>query len=560
MFSQHSQRAERRSAAPQPHGVPALARALGLCLALCFCVHCAAAASITNVTAVNVTPAGFTILWRAPLDSTSSISVYADPGGLTNLAGQLGLEALPLSTGNPALAAGYERRLGQAALRQRTLSYGLMQMRVTGCQPGTSYYYRLTSTPSGGAPAVYPPSGPLPAVTTENENTFVLDARQILIEVPGVDTEGRVVVLSHPNAAHPLAAVIGDGVGTNQVIFNLCDLFNLAGGGNFTPLGSQEFTADVWGPGHAEEVAAFTVVFGTNLTVAQSTLASYGTEFLALTIGSVILRAGQTGSVPLNFNSSVGLTNLEFFLDLPAGHLTNFTLAGLPAEVDPASATVTPQGGTTWVLHLTSRSGQTMVGVKEIAQFTFTAISNVPSAFVPLKLGTIRASKTDASLVANLYGQSGRVVVVGNEPLLEAAAARDGSRQLTLYGKPWFSYAIECSTNLANAGGWQQITHFPLTNLVTLLSGISGSQDSRFYRALEFTPNPPVVDALLAPDQTRSLLAYGLPGAGYQVQSTTNLSGVVTWTPVLNYSLSNSFRYLTLPAGTNTIFYKAQKQ
>ncbi|MHB8519120.1 MAG: hypothetical protein ACYDH9_00045 [Limisphaerales bacterium] len=522
-------------------------------------VHQVGAATITNVTPVNVTPTSFSILWRT-IDSAPAVSVYADAGGGTNLAGQLGIEAFPLHTGNPDLAAGYARRQSQIALRQKTQSLGLMLVRVTGCQPGTTYYYRLTSTPSGSSPIVYPASGPLPGVTTERENTFVVNAQQLIIDVPGVDTGGQLVTLSHPNASHPLAAVVGDGVGTNQVFFNVNDLFVLAGGGNFTPLGTQDFTAEVLGPGQSDTTNRFTLVFGTAFTVAQATNTTLGTEFLALTIGSTVMQTGQTSSVPVICNSGVGVSNLTFVLDVPLGHLTNLLLQALAPEIDPASATVTPQAGTTSLLRLAARSGQTILGAKQLAQLTFTAIPSQPSAFVPLKLLSITAAKPDASLVANLSGQSGRAVVIGAAALLEANRDLDGARSLMLYGKPSSSYAIDYTTNLANPSLWTRWYRIPLPAMSAPIPALDESLNPIFYRAVEFLADPPVLQAMLNPDQTRSLLVYGLPTHQYTVEYATNLSNILAWYPLLDYTLTNSFSYLNVGATNGAVFYRLHKK
>ena len=128
---------------------------LAICCALVLSALSAAAGTITNVTAANVTPSSFSVFWRAPADTTPSIAVFSDPGGTTNLAGQLGIEAFPLHTGSPDLPAGYERRLGRAALQRKTQSYGLM-MRVTGCRPETTYYYRVTSAAVSGGTGYSP--------------------------------------------------------------------------------------------------------------------------------------------------------------------------------------------------------------------------------------------------------------------------------------------------------------------------------------------------------------------------------------------------------------------
>ena len=107
-------------------------------------------------------------------------------------------------------------------------------------------------------------------------------------------------------------------------------------------------------------------------------------------------------------------------------------------------------------------------------------------------------TKPDATPISRTLAQSGRVVVIANQPLLEAGFASDGSRQLTLYGKAWMSYAILYSTNVANPAGWSQARYFAQTNMVTSLTGLGPAAPNAFYRAMEFTPDPPVLNALWA--------------------------------------------------------------
>src|SRR5439155_4010183 len=99
------------------------------------------ALSITNVSPVNVTPAGFSIVFQTSESAAPGISVYADAAGATNLGGQVGIERYPLHTGNPKLTDPYARRQNLAAIRQKTQNQNLAQVRVSGCQPGGTYYY-----------------------------------------------------------------------------------------------------------------------------------------------------------------------------------------------------------------------------------------------------------------------------------------------------------------------------------------------------------------------------------------------------------------------------------
>jgi hypothetical protein len=513
---------------------------------------------ITNVTVVNVTPTSFSVVWRAT-NSTPSIAVFADAGGVTNLAGQVGIEAFPLRTGNPDLAAGYLRRVDAATLRQKTQTAGLMMMRVSDCQPGTTYYFRLTSTPVSGSPEVYPASGPLPSATTATENTFVANDQVIILDLSDPSSEGRIVLLTHTNAAYPLAAVVGDGVGPSQVFFNVSDLFALAGTGNFTPLGDQSFALDVLGPNHSQQSQTYTLTFSTSFSTAVTTLVAVNTEFLVLNVGSAVLRAGQSNSVPVSDNANTNLTSIDVTLKIPPGHLTNLVLQSFAPQLDPAAATLVQQNSASWQMHLATLSGQTIVGSNTLAEIAFTAVSNQSSAFVPLQVVALTGMKTNATPISRTLGQSGRVVVIANQPLLDAGFASDGSRQLTLYGKAWTSYAIEYSTNLNNPAGWSQVRYFAQTNMVTSLGGLGPPAPNAFYRAMEFTPDPPVLNAFLNANQTRTLLGYGQPGRQYTVLAKTNLSNVVPWTPVQVYTLTNSFQNLTVSGTNNIIFYRLQR-
>jgi len=518
----------------------------------------ARAATITNVSLVNVTPTGFSVLWRTAANSTPSIEVFASASGTNSLAGQLSIEAFPLNTGTPDSTNLYARRLSQAAIRQKTAGAGLMLVQVQGCRPATTYYYRLGSVPPTGTPAVYPESGSLPGVTTEKENSFVADAQQLIIDVPGVDTMGQIVTLTHSNANFAIASVVGDGVGTNQVFFNANDLFALAGAGNLAPLGSQAFTAKVLGPNASETVAQFFLSFGPSLQVAKANQNSIGTEFLALSFGSTVMRAGGTSLVPVGFNSSVGISDLSLEIAMKPDSLTNLSLLSLAPEINPATVSFSPQNNGVTLLNIKTLAGQSLQGSRQIAQFAFTAIAGRPSAFVPLKIQNLVGRKPNNAVVGNLIAQSGRVVVIGNESLLEMAEG-SGARGLTLYAKPNSAYALEYATNLNPPVVWTRLPPVAVTGLVTPLPGVDAAFKQLFYRAVETFADPPIVQASLNSEGARSLLIYGKPGSQYSVEYKTNLSNVLQWLPLLNTTLTNSFGVVPVPGTNPIIFYRLKK-
>ena len=51
---------------------------------------------------------------------------------------------------------------------------------------------------------------------------------------------------------------------------------------------------------------------------------------------------------------------------------------------------------------------------------------------------------------------------------------------------------------------------------------------------------------------------YGRSASNYTVLSATNVSAPV-WVPAASFTLTNSFRYLTLPSTNNVIFYRLRR-
>jgi len=354
--------------------------------------------------------------------------------------------------------------------------------------------------------------------------------------------------------------VIGDGVGTNQVLFDPNNLFLQAGGGNFAALGSQEFAIDVLGPNQSDIAQKFTLNFTASFAVAQATVASLGSEFFAASVGSTIVLYGQNGSVAIDGNTSAGLSAINLSFDIPPGHLTNLTLQALAPELDAATSAVTSQGGSSWLIHLAAQSGQSFSGNKPLGQLAFKAGPNTSSAFVPLKITAITATKPNASTVSQLVAKSGRAVVIGAEPLVEAVRSGDGSRAVTLYGRPNASYALEYASSLSNGNAWKLWMRVPMSALSLALPPNQLTDPAVFYRAYEFQADPPILEASLAADGARSLLLYGKPGTSYSIEYKSSVSPGGAWQSLSQVPLTDSFK--TVPAnaaGSPNIFYRANQ-
>jgi len=97
----------------------------------------------------------------------------------------------------------------------------------------------------------------------------------------------------------------------------------------------------------------------------------------------------------------------------------------------------------------------------------------------------MNAGAANNSSVTNLIGQSGRLVVVGSQPLLEASFSTTSSLLLSLYGNPGVTYNVLTTTNIANTNSWSAVGSFTLTNLLQLISLGGATNQMQFFRAVK---------------------------------------------------------------------------
>lgn len=518
--------------------------------------------TFSNITVVNVTPSSFSVVWSAssvpPSLLTPSLAVFADAGGATNLAGQVGLEYYPLNSGAPVTTNSYQERLSQNFLRQQTQGLSLAEVRVSGLNPSTTYYFQVQDTDTHSNLAVSPPSHPFLAATTAQENGFVVQSLQLVISVPPINPPGSIITLSNPITPSILAAVVGDGAGSNEVYFSLSDVLAAAGNTNFAPVGNVEFTASVLGNAEGTAPQTYSVLFGTNFDVGQGNQFSIG-QFLGLSAGSTAVLAGTGGSLPLSLVYGTGVTNLTFNLTLPTNAFSALSIQAVSPQLN--SASVHAIASNLVSVALGTAPGQSLQGAQTLAQLNFTVASNQPSAFVQVAAQSLHVLNSDGSQTTNVLGQTGQLVLVGRQPLLQTMLAPGGTRSLALYGIPFASYELQYATNLANPTPWFNLLRVPLTNIVEVFTGLDSNVPAIFYRAYQLNANPPLMDiAAASPNRAVSITAYGLAGTNYVLQYSTNLSPNVVWHPLLSYTLTNSFQTFPNIGNTNPAMFFRIKQ
>jgi hypothetical protein len=208
----------------------------------------------------------------------------------------------------------------------------------------------------------------------------------------------------------------------------------------------------------------------TNLLDAMTFTVEVG-ECVVPSLGRLVLLAGDSGRVPVHLISSVALTNFSMSVEAPLDRLTNLWLEPIVPEI--CSATLEPpaaEGDRYW-LDLATCPSQWLIGTQQVAWLHFTTVPDQSSAFVTLALDNIVGQSADGTAVRNFASQAGRIVVVGEEPLLEAFLPEDGEPALYVYARPGETVVVETTTNI-EAPVWEARAPVVMTSLFEVIKPV----------------------------------------------------------------------------------------
>lgn len=534
---------------------PNWTRALGLAIALAG-PGARAQLALTNGAAVNVTPGGFSVVATLPAalpaSAAVSIGVFADPNGLTNLAGQVGVNLYPLNSGALGATNDFQRQQSAASLQTQAMAHGLVYAAVSDCLPATTYYYQIKVLETNGLSGVWPAHG-LAAVTTARENAFAIQSSQLLVTLNDPNATGAVLTLSNTNTATVLAAVVGDGAAPNQAFFSINDLITLAGNNSFAPLGNQTFDATLLGSSGGAFSQKYALVFNTNFVVSQTAQFSVGEASATVGFGRDAERAGASGSVAITITASGLLANCSFLLNVPTNRFSSLSLQTDSPLI--GSATMQALSANSLRFSVQASAGNNLQGSAQVAHLSYTLATNDTSEFLNLSPTSLVGTNTDFSS-ANVSGQLGVIIIVGPQPILDTAIS-GSRRELLLYGIAGHSYQLQSSTNLDSSNAWTNVLRVPLTNLVDVISNLDFSSHAIFYRAYDFTADGPTLDAVLDGNGQTSLTLYGTPGWVYEVDYASAANG--PWKRLGYATMTNAFAFSSgLPGADPNVFYRAE--
>ena len=205
-------------------------------------------------------------------------------------------------------------------------------------------------------------------------------------------------------------------------------------------------------------------------------------DYLELSLGRLVIRAGQTGSVLITVTNTTGVTNLSSSLLVPTERLADLSIIGLAAGLQ--SGTVAAESPGISQLNFSTSNGQILQPGQLLAQLNFTAIST-QSAFVPLIISNVISIQSNGVPVARTLAEAGRVVVIANEPLVEPLFSTN-QPMLVLYGQPGWTNVVQATTDPSGrSSSWQNVWEGTLTNLSEVIQPAVPINRMLFFRSFK---------------------------------------------------------------------------
>jgi hypothetical protein len=209
-----------------------------------------------------------------------------------------------------------------------------------------------------------------------------------------------------------------------------------------------------WTPSLAQSHQAFTnTVCVTNVGVPAWTSSTSFTvvvdPYLRLSLGTAIVKAGSTGSVPVQVSASTSFSNLISVVLVADERLKELRLVN-PTNGLPVGE-IRTNGPNEWIMTF-SPDRLVTEGDSRLADLHFAAMPSETSAFVPLILSSVTALEAGGIPIRSTLASAGRVMVIGSlgTGLLEALPPSNASPSLAVYGAQGSNYVIQATTNLVS--------------------------------------------------------------------------------------------------------------
>lgn len=290
------------------------------------------------------------------------------------------------------------------------------------------------------------------------------------------------------------------------------------------------------------------------LAVTQTMVVAVGDALsdFVVHVGTTNLLAGGGSYVPLSVVAGVPLTNVTFTLALEESVLTNLVLQPRAAGLSATSLQRVETNLFRATLELSP--GNSVQGTQELARLQFSTSPQSASAIVPLAVGQVAGHGADGVFYDKGAGGSGRVFVIGAQPILSDLTRSNQTTVLTVYGRPGARYRIEGAPTLGPTG-WSMVALVQPAGTVLRVSLPPTSASGVFYRAVAET------DAGLLTIRSvagQHVIEWVPTRPNCALESTAALGINTVWNTVQGASvvLTNGVARVTLAPDDGTKFYR----
>jgi hypothetical protein len=274
-------------------------------------------------------------------------------------------------------------------------------------------------------------------------------------------------------------------------------------------------------------------------------------ECLLPRLGTLVLPAGGTGVLPIYLDSTEVLTNLVMSVALPPGRLIDPVVELVAAEVCGNSLQEVSNSLHRLTFPVCAGESLEPAQGKLLAWLQVSAASNQPSAFVYVNVGNSIGTTPEGVMVTNHVTQTARVVIVGEEPLLESVRSTNGQAQLILYALPGTTNLILSATNLADVASWHIKWDVLSTNLLQFVEPFAPTNQMEFFRAVR---RGPLALAISQSKANSARLRWGPEYFPATLEGASSPHGA--WMPLTNQpGMGSTGWYLEIPIeGTEQFF------
>lgn len=261
-------------------------------------------------------------------------------------------------------------------------------------------------------------------------------------------------------------------------------------------------------------------------------------DFAEVAVGQTAVIPGDTGRVALSLQSTAGITNLFFDLEIPHQLLSDLELLDTSSVVGAASWT--SLNADQIRVRIGSQLGQAIRGSNLLAFLSFKSTANQASQFVPIPVGELQTTLPDGNAVPAVFGVPGRVAFVGERPLLEALIDSSGERFLRVFAQPGPTYRLQKAIHVGSSMSWELEREWIPMQLMEEIRPIDASPSALFYEVVVSTPaeDGSTLELRSRADGRFDLLIRGVSGNAYQILESPTLGSNASWTVTRRITLS----------------------